>query len=98
MDSWKICLRWKEGSSSWHHSSEVKNSYSIESAAHGLKNDLQNLPAFQWRVKHPIRQRFWYDAIQKEMKNVMVAFQPLGHDASPPIGYKWMKCHTIIDV
>jgi hypothetical protein len=33
---------------------------------------------------------FWFDAIQKEMKNVRVAFQPLGRGAPPPLGHKWM--------
>ena len=32
------------------------------------------------------------------MKNVMVAFKPLGHGALPPVGYKWIKCHIIFDV
>ncbi len=41
---------------------------------------------------------FWYNAIQKEMKNALVAFQPLGHGAPPPSGYQWIKCHIIFVV
>ncbi len=33
---------------------------------------------------------FWADAIAKEMKDVRIAFQP--------IGYKWIKCHMIFDI
>jgi hypothetical protein len=36
MDSWKICLSWKDESSSWHHPSEAKNSYPIELAEYAV--------------------------------------------------------------
>jgi hypothetical protein len=127
MDSWKICLSWKDGSSSWHPLAEVKNSYPVHLANYALKNELQDEPAFKWWVKHTLRQGkrliasittryakrthkfgiqvsnstekalaidkatntiFWHDAIQKEMKNVMVTFKPLGHGALPPVGFK----------
>jgi len=41
---------------------------------------------------------FWYDAIQKEMKNCRSAFKFLDEDEKVPIGYKWIKCHLIFDV
>jgi hypothetical protein len=41
---------------------------------------------------------FWFDAIQKEMKNVRVAFKFLDTGERVPIGYKWIKCHLIFDV
>jgi hypothetical protein len=41
---------------------------------------------------------FWFDAIQKEMKNVRVAFKFLDTGERIPIGYKWIKCHSIFDV
>lgn len=41
---------------------------------------------------------FWHDAIQKEMRNVRLAFQFLDDDETIPIGYKWIKCHLIFDV
>ena len=56
MDSWKICLSWKDGSSSWHPLAEVKNSYPVHLANYALKNELQDEPAFKWWVKHTLRQ------------------------------------------
>ena len=40
---------------------------------------------------------FWRKAIEKEMKNVMPAFE-FRDDDTPPIGYKHIKCHMVFDV
>jgi hypothetical protein len=41
---------------------------------------------------------FWYNAIQKETKNVRIAFN-IKQDASQiPVGSKWIQCHMILDV
>jgi len=40
----------------------------------------------------------WYDAIQKEMKNVQTAFKFLSRGESAPVGYKEIPCHIIFDV
>ena len=40
---------------------------------------------------------FWRDAIEKEMKNVSVAFQ-FDDDDAIPVGHKLIKCHMIFDV
>jgi hypothetical protein len=40
----------------------------------------------------------WYDAIQKEMKNVQISFD-IKQDASQiPVGSKWIPCHMILDI
>jgi hypothetical protein len=41
---------------------------------------------------------YWFNAIQKEMKNVKVAFKFLDPGERVPIGYKWIRCHLIFDV
>ena len=40
---------------------------------------------------------FWRDAIEKEMRNVSVAFQFNDGDAIPP-GYKYIDCHMVFDI
>ena len=40
---------------------------------------------------------FWFDAIKKEMKNVMPAFEFVDGDKIP-IGYKHIVCHMVFDV
>jgi hypothetical protein len=40
---------------------------------------------------------FWHDAIAKEMKNVMTAFEFHNNDKIP-IGHKKIECHMIFDI
>ena len=40
---------------------------------------------------------FWRDAIAKEMKNVMTAFE-FRNDDKMPIGHKKIDCHMIFDI
>jgi hypothetical protein len=40
---------------------------------------------------------FWQTAIEKEMKNVRVAFD-VRDDGSIPVGYKEIKCHMVFDI
>ena len=39
----------------------------------------------------------WQKAIEKEMKNVQVAFQFLDDNIVPP-GYKHITCHMVFDI
>ena len=41
---------------------------------------------------------YWYDAIQKEMCNVKVAFNILNEGENVPVGYQFVKCHMVIEV
>jgi hypothetical protein len=54
---WKICVAWKDGTSSWHPLSEVKSSYPLELAQYAHENNLHNLPAFKWWVKSTLKHR-----------------------------------------
>jgi hypothetical protein len=111
---WHICVAWKDGSTSWHPLSDIKNSYPVQLAQYVIQNNLQDEPAFHWWVKMTLKKResfikatksryakrtykfgirvpktveealaidkatnttFWYDAIQKEMKNNRLAFK-----------------------
>jgi hypothetical protein len=42
--------------------------------------------------------QLWYEAIQKEMKNVQIAFKFLEDGEAAPVGYKKIPCHIIFDV
>jgi hypothetical protein len=41
---------------------------------------------------------FWCDAIEKEMKNVHVAFNVLVDGVAPPPDHQFICCHMIFDV
>jgi hypothetical protein len=41
---------------------------------------------------------FWRDTIEKEMKNVRVAFNVLADGVAPPPDHQFIRCHRIFDV
>jgi hypothetical protein len=41
---------------------------------------------------------YWKDAINREIKNVDVAFQDLEDNEIVRVGYQFLKCHMIFDV
>ena len=41
---------------------------------------------------------YWYDAIQKEVCNVKVAFNILDENENVPVGYQFIKCHMVFDL
>lgn len=48
---WKICVKWKDGSTSCESLKDMKESYPIQVAEFALSRGLGDLPAFQWWVK-----------------------------------------------
>jgi len=55
LKGWEICLSWKDGTTSWHPLSEVKNSSPLLLAKYAVTNGLNDEPAFAWRVPHTIK-------------------------------------------
>ncbi len=133
---WKLCVTWKDGTTSWEPLCNLKESNPVEVAEYAKANKIHEAPAFAWWVPEILRRReriikavrsrylkrthkfgiqvpktvdealqidhdtgttFWRDAIMKEMKNVLPAFEfhPVGHK---PVGYKWIPLHMIFDV
>lgn len=41
---------------------------------------------------------FWRDAIEKEMRNLRVAFDVLKDGAAPPPDHQYIRCNMIFDV
>jgi hypothetical protein len=54
---WRICVTWKDGNTSWHSLSDIKNSYSIQLAEYAIANNLQNEPAFVWWIKPMLKRK-----------------------------------------
>ena len=68
---------------------KTTHKYGIEiptSIEHAYKIDEQN------------GNRFWRDALEKEMHNVGIAFEVLENDSSPPLGWSKVTGHLIFDV
>ena len=51
-----------------------------------------------YRLDQKNMNSYWRDAIKKEMKNVIVAFNMLESGENPPIGYSKLGVHVVFDV
>ena len=54
---WKICVEWKDGSTSWVSLKDLKESNPIELAEYAVANKLVSEPAFSWWVPYTLKKR-----------------------------------------
>jgi hypothetical protein len=55
LKGWEICVSWKDGTTSWHEMSDIKNSFPLLLAKYAVSNDLAHEPAFAWWVPHTMK-------------------------------------------
>ena len=137
---WKLCVLWKDGSTTWEKLSDFKECYPTETAEYAVAAGISNEPAFNYWVTPTLKRRdriislvrkratrylkktskfgielpktmkeacelderngnrYWQDAIAKELKNVKIAFDILDDNDRIPNDYQFVKCHMIFDV
>lgn len=66
---WELCIRWKDGTTSWHSMSELKESNPVLVAEYAKSADIAEEPAFAWWVPHVLRKR---DRIIKSAKKRVI--------------------------
>jgi Reverse transcriptase (RNA-dependent DNA polymerase) len=76
-----------QGDAKWYFRTNQK--YGIE-LPHSVKRALQ--------IDKETGTTFWQNALQKEMKVVMVAFKILEQGAERPVGYEKVHCHLVFDI
>ena len=54
---WKLCVEWKDGSTSWERLADLKESYPIEVAEYAMAKDIAQEPAFAWWVPYVLKKR-----------------------------------------
>jgi len=54
---WKLCVTWKDGSSSWESLADMKHSFPVQVAEYATAHQLQDLPAFRWWVTDVIKRK-----------------------------------------
>jgi hypothetical protein len=54
---WKLCARWKDGSTSWESLKDLKESYPVQVAEYAVANSLDEEPAFAWWIRHTLKKR-----------------------------------------
>ena len=54
---WEVCVRWKNGSTTWEKLSEFKECYPVQTAEYAATNDINTEPAFNYWVPHTLKKR-----------------------------------------
>jgi len=54
---WKLCVQWKDGSTSWVALKDLKESNPVELAEYAVNRKLVSEPAFAWWVPHTLKRR-----------------------------------------
>ena len=54
---WKLCIQWKDGTTSWEPLSSVKESNPVEVAEYAVAQKLATEPAFSWWVPYTLKKR-----------------------------------------
>jgi len=45
---WKLCVQWKDGSTSWETLANLKSSHPIQTAEYAVQRNIDSEPAFRW--------------------------------------------------
>ena len=54
---WEVCVRWKNGSTTWEKLSDFKESYPVQTAKYAATNYIDTEPAFNYWVPHTLKKR-----------------------------------------
>ena len=54
---WWLCVRWKDGTTSWERLADLKESYMLQVAEYATSQNIQEEPAFAWWVPYALRKR-----------------------------------------
>jgi hypothetical protein len=54
---WKLCVEWKDGTTSWVPLSTLKESNPVEIAEYAVAHELSDEPAFSWWVPYTLKKR-----------------------------------------
>jgi hypothetical protein len=54
---WKLCVEWKDGSTSWERLADLKESNPVELAEYAVTRGIDNEPAFAWWVPFTLKRR-----------------------------------------
>ena len=54
---WEVCVRWKNGSTTWEKLSDFKEYYPVQTAEYAVTNDIDTEPALNYWVPHTLKKR-----------------------------------------
>jgi hypothetical protein len=54
---WRMCVQWKDGSTSWENLKDLKESYPLQIADYAVTNSIAEEPAFAWWVPYTLKKK-----------------------------------------
>ena len=54
---WEVCVKWKNGSTTWEKLSDFKECYPVQTAEYAATNDIDTEHAFNYWVPHTLKKR-----------------------------------------
>ena len=54
---WELCIKWKNGTTTWERLSDVKESFPVEVAEYAISRDISKEAAFHWWVPYVLKKR-----------------------------------------
>ena len=54
---WELCVKWKDGSTSWERLADLKQSYPLGAAEYAVTEGIEHEPAFAWWVQPTLKKR-----------------------------------------
>ena len=79
--SWKLCVLWKDGTSTWECLVDLKESYPIDVTQYAIDNGIDNEPAFSW----------WVPYVTKKKERILVAGNRRYHKTTHKFGFEIPK-------
>ena len=77
----KLCVRWKNGTTTWEQLVDLKHSYPLELAEYAIAQGIDGTPAFSWWVTYVLRKR----------RRILAAVQSRYHKRSHKFGFEIPK-------
>ena len=73
---WEVCVRWKNGSTTWENLSYFKECYPVQTAEYATTNDIDTEPTFKYWVPHTLKKR---DSIISLVKKLQTRYLKKTH-------------------
>ena len=73
---WEVCVRWKNGSTTWEKLSDFKECYPVQTAEYAVTYDIDIEPAFNYWVPHTLNKR---DSIISQVKKRQTRYMKKTH-------------------
>ena len=54
---WEVCIRWKDGSTTWNKLRYIKDSYTVKMVEYAVENRMLEEPAFTWWTENVLNKR-----------------------------------------